>query len=58
MKIDLCFPCAKALESVYDLKKVREPVDTKISCAECGRRRYGATYEAVKKNRRGGGGCE
>lgn len=54
MELNLCVPCAEKLRSVYTLRKVREVVDGKIQCAECGRRRYGATYLAESKNRIGG----
>lgn len=45
LKRDLCLPCAIKLGAVYSVKKVSGGVDNKIICAECGRRRYGATYE-------------
>lgn len=54
MELNLCAPCAEKLRGVYTLRKVREVVDGKIQCAECGRRRYGATYLAESKNRIGG----
>lgn len=49
MKLDLCYPCSITLQEVYSLKKILEVVDGKITCAECKRRRYGATYEATRK---------
>lgn len=42
-EMDLCTPCVKT----YPKKRVsfvRGGSDNKITCAKCGRRRYGATY--------------
>ena len=46
---DLCGACAAKLSTAYTVRKVCGGVDNKITCAECSRRRYGATYEIVKK---------
>lgn len=43
-EMELCVPCSIALGEHYKLKKVREVVNKKITCAECLRRRYGAVY--------------
>lgn len=50
--IDLCKPCA------YDMKRagkvnrlVSEPVDYKCTCFWCGKRKYGAKYEILKRGR-------
>ena len=48
-RIDLCRPCAIAIESKG--KKLCRPVklgiNNKVACARCNRRRYGMTYELV-----------
>lgn len=46
-RMELCRPCACALEqeSRKRLQVVRQGVDQKVTCARCGRRRYGAVYE-------------
>lgn len=49
MRRDLCGRCAETLRRGFDLQKVAGGTDNKITCAECGRRRYGATYELKKK---------
>lgn len=48
-KLDLCVPCAAKLGTAYTVRKVAGGVDKKITCAECGRRRYGGTYEVSKE---------
>lgn len=48
---DLCGACAEMLREGYDLKRVAGGVDNKITCAHCGRRRYGATYTMEKKSK-------
>ena len=48
-KYDLCVACAEMLKEGYTLKKISGGVDNKITCSNCGRRRYGATYELTKK---------
>ena len=50
MKLKLCKPCS--LGEVADGKKVKQlPGRTdKITCAKCGRRRFGAEYEVTEKN--------
>ena len=55
MKLDLCGPCRAKLETAYAMRKVRETVNGKIVCAECGRKRYGATYEVTKRAGKAGG---
>ncbi len=51
MKLDLCSRCAALMADAYELRKVSGGVDHKVTCAHCGRRRYGGTYEAVPKRR-------
>jgi len=47
--MDLCGRCAAMMADACDLQKVAGGSDNKITCANCGRRRYGGTYEAAKK---------
>lgn len=51
-RMDLCVPCAAKLGTAYTVHKVAGGVDKKITCAECGRRRYGGTYEVSKEVKR------
>lgn len=46
---NLCKPCAEKLKESYKVKMVKAGKNIKITCAECGRRRYGATYETEAK---------
>jgi len=48
MKKELCLPCAIKLADTEDVKKVAYR-KWKITCAECGRRRYGAEYSVEPK---------
>ncbi len=48
-KLDLCGVCAAKLGTAYNLRKIAGGVDNKITCAECGRRRYGGTFDVTKK---------
>lgn len=50
-EMDLCRPCAELMREGYELKKTKGGVNNKITCAGCGKRRYGSTYEAVPKRR-------
>ena len=44
---DLCVPCAARVAMAFAVKmKVNKG---KITCAECGKRRYGAEYEISRK---------
>lgn len=47
---ELCGKCAEQLKSGYELRRVAGGVDNKITCAHCGKRRYGASYELEKKS--------
>lgn len=49
LRKDLCVPCAAKLSIGYAVRKVAGGADQKVTCAECGRRRYGGTYEVGKK---------
>ncbi len=48
-ELDLCVPCSIKLGSSYTVRKISGGVDHKVKCAECGRRRYGGTYEVAKR---------
>ncbi len=46
MVLDLCRPCLEARRARGErLMQVSGGVDRKITCVDCGRRRYGAVYE-------------
>ncbi|MBQ9229059.1 MAG: hypothetical protein IJ168_09560 [Eubacterium sp.] len=44
----LCVPCSIKLGETKDVKLARHHRD-KITCSECGRRRYGNEYEISRK---------
>lgn len=48
-QIDLCVPCAATLKEGHTLTRIGGGVNNKITCAHCGKRRYGDTYEMVAK---------
>lgn len=48
MKCEMCVPCAIKLDETKDVKKIAHRRE-KITCSECGRRRYGAEYEVSRK---------
>ncbi len=45
--MQLCKPCAKALEAKGKTVKPAVGRCEKITCAECGRRRFGALYNVT-----------
>lgn len=47
MKKDMCKPCAIALERKGKMVKPAGGRCEKTTCAECGRRRFGITYEVT-----------
>lgn len=47
---ELCGRCAELLRGGYELRRVAGGVDNKITCAHCGKRRYGASYQMEKKS--------
>lgn len=55
MRADLCGRCAARKAATHEVRKVAGGVDNKITCAACGRRRYGGTYEVTKKGGAGRG---
>lgn len=48
MKCEMCVPCAIKLAETKDVKKIAHRRE-KITCSECGRRRYGSEYEVSRK---------
>ena len=48
MKKELCVPCAIKLAGTRDVRKTAHRKE-KITCDECGRRRYGGVYEVTDK---------
>lgn len=51
-EIELCTPCAEKMKDGYRLQQLPRPVNNKITCSMCGKRRFGATYVASKIIRR------
>ena len=47
--VELCGKCAELMRETYRLRKTAGGVNYKITCARCGRRRYGAAYELEAK---------
>lgn len=47
--LDLCGICYAEMMGRYSMRRLSSPVNMKVTCAQCGRRRYGATYEAEEK---------
>lgn len=48
MKKEMCVPCAIRLAGTKDVRMTANRKG-KITCAECGRRRYGNEYTVTKK---------
>ena len=53
-QIDLCRPCAEKLMNGYRVTLLQHRINNKITCAECEKRRFGATYlvETVKRSKK------
>ena len=51
--IELCGACAAKVQEGYKLTQLPRPVNNKIFCGLCMRKRYGATYQIEKKERLG-----
>ena len=49
MNMDLCKPCAAGLAAGGKAVKQVASRCGKITCAQCGRRRYGVAYEVTNK---------
>lgn len=54
-ELELCVPCAEKLKEGYDVKKIRSGVGQKVTCAGCGKRRYGGVYEVKGKEKKRNG---
>ena len=50
MKLDLCGACLAAVRAEHNIKLLTRGVGNKITCAKCGRRRYGGTYEVTARD--------
>lgn len=50
MKLDICGTCLAAVREAYNIKLLTRGVGNKITCAKCGRRRYGGTYEVTARD--------
>lgn len=49
MTQDLCGKCAAELRAAGgEIKRIAGRVDQKVTCARCGRRRYGASFQVKK----------
>lgn len=48
---DLCGRCAALLGQEYDVRKVAGGRDHKVTCQQCGLRRYGGTYEIGRRQK-------
>lgn len=51
-QIELCHYCMEKMQEGYRLEQLPRPVNNKITCGLCGKRRFGATYVATKIIRR------
>ena len=49
LKRELCGRCAAILREKKDVQYISGGVDHKVSCTECGRRRYGGVYDVKRK---------
>lgn len=48
MKREMCIPCTIKLAETKDVKKIAHRRE-KITCSECGLRRYGSEHEVSRK---------
>lgn len=48
-KMKLCGRCAVRYRQTHSVELLRKPVNWKITCEECKRRRYGAEYRIRRK---------
>lgn len=49
--MELCGLCEAKLAEGYSLKRIAGGINNKITCANCGRRRYGGTFSVKKKTK-------
>lgn len=47
-RLELCRPCAEKLKEAYTVKPAGG-IAKKITCQQCGKRRYGVIYQIEKK---------
>jgi len=53
--LDLCRPCVEEMKKAGKLVVFSSGgVNNKITCKNCGRRRFGATYAVSRKKRKAG----
>ena len=50
MKLALCGACLAQVGADHEIKLLTRGVGNKITCAKCGRRRYGGTYEVTSRD--------
>ena len=55
MKKDLCKPCMLRLVEQGKTVKPAGGRCEKVTCSECGRRRFGCAYEVTGRNKKSGG---
>lgn len=49
-EMDLCRPCVEHMRAKgHKMQLCKGGIDKKVDCKRCGRRRYGATYQEIKK---------
>lgn len=48
--VDLCGVCAAKMRETHQLKVIYSGKNQNVTCANCNRRRYGATYEVTERN--------
>lgn len=53
MKMVLCVPCAEGLRAAGASLKTLTGKSQKITCEECGRRRFGLAYDVQQKKKKG-----
>lgn len=53
-ELELCYPCAEKMSCVYNITLIQHRIDQKITCAECGKRRFGDVYlvESVRRKKK------
>lgn len=53
VEMTLCKPCAMGMVASGKMVKHVAGCSKKITCANCGRRRYGVSYEMIEKQMEG-----
>lgn len=49
--IELCGQCAAKMEAGYRLRQLPRAANQKVFCGLCQRKRYGAVYEVMKRDK-------